>query len=113
MNVEKHRIPANTVLSIYSALPPLPKGESAEALPVADEARRFRGSAPIGGRVSVRQSAGATVDKVILPQVKSGGYAPPHASTFIAPPHHGILMVGTPKGSLNSAPSGAAAVTSR
>ena len=38
-------------------------GESAEALPVADKARRFRGSAPIGGRVSARESAGATVGK--------------------------------------------------
>ena len=36
-------------------------GEIGEALPVAEEASRFRGSAPIGGHNSGRQSAGATV----------------------------------------------------
>ena len=38
--------------------------EIAEAPPVAEEARRFRGSAPIGGHDSGRESAGTTV----LPQ---------------------------------------------
>ena len=36
-------------------------GEIAEAPPVAEEARRFRGSAPIGGCDSRRKSAGTTV----------------------------------------------------
>ena len=36
-------------------------GEIGEALPVAEEARRFRGSAPIGGCDSRRKSAGTTV----------------------------------------------------
>ena len=48
-------------------------GESAEALPVADEARRFRGSAPIGGRASARESAGATVGKRPLGRPTEGG----------------------------------------
>ena len=38
-------------------------GEIGEAPPVADEASRFRGSAPIGGHDSARQSAGTTVGK--------------------------------------------------
>ena len=38
-------------------------GEIAEVPPVADEARRFRGSAPIGGHDSGRESAGTTVGK--------------------------------------------------
>ena len=36
-------------------------GELGEALPVADEASRFRGSAPIGGHDSDRESVGTTV----------------------------------------------------
>ena len=36
-------------------------GEIGEALPVADEASRFRGSAPIGGHNSGRESVGTTV----------------------------------------------------
>ena len=36
-------------------------GEIGEALPVAEEARRFRGSAPIGGHDSGRESVGTTV----------------------------------------------------
>ena len=36
-------------------------GEIAEAPPVAEEARRFRGSAPIGGHDSGRESVGTTV----------------------------------------------------
>ena len=36
-------------------------GEIGEALPVADEASRFRGSAPIGGHDSDRKSVGTTV----------------------------------------------------
>ena len=40
-----------------------PGGEIGEAPPVADAARRFRGSAPIGGRDSGRQSVGTTVGK--------------------------------------------------
>ena len=36
-------------------------GEIGEAPPVADEASRFRGSAPIGGYDSGRQSVGTTV----------------------------------------------------
>ena len=36
-------------------------GEIGEALPVADEASRFRGSAPIGGHDRGRQSVGTTV----------------------------------------------------
>ena len=39
----------------------LPHMESTEAPPVADEARCFRGSAPVGGRVSAREPVGATV----------------------------------------------------
>ena len=43
---------------------PLPAGgEIAEALPVAEEARRFRGSAPIGSHNSGRESVGTTVGK--------------------------------------------------
>ena len=38
-------------------------GEIAEAPPVAEEARRFRGSAPIGGHDSGRESVGTTVGK--------------------------------------------------
>ena len=38
-------------------------GEIGEAPPVADEASRFRGSAPIGGCDSARQSVGTTVGK--------------------------------------------------
>ena len=38
-------------------------GEIGEAPPVADEASRFRGSAPIGGYDSARESVGTTVDK--------------------------------------------------
>ncbi len=38
-------------------------GEIGEAPPVADAARRFRGSAPIGGRDSGRESVGTTVGK--------------------------------------------------
>ena len=36
-------------------------GEIGEAPPAADEASRFRGSAPIGGHDSGRESAGTTV----------------------------------------------------
>ena len=36
-------------------------GEIGEAPPVAEEASRFRGSAPIGGHDSGRESAGTTV----------------------------------------------------
>ena len=36
-------------------------GEIAEAPPVAEKARRFRGSAPIGGHDSGRESVGTTV----------------------------------------------------
>ena len=36
-------------------------GEIGEALPVEEEARRFRGSAPIGGHDSGRESVGTTV----------------------------------------------------
>ena len=39
-------------------------GEIGEAPPVADEARRFRGSAPIGGHNSGRESAGTTVGRL-------------------------------------------------
>jgi hypothetical protein len=35
--------------------------ESTEAPPVADKARCFRGSAPVGGRGNARELAGATV----------------------------------------------------
>ena len=38
-------------------------GEIGEALPVAEEARRFRGSAPIGGHDSGRESVSTTVGK--------------------------------------------------
>ena len=43
-------------------------GEIGEAPPVADEASRFRGSAPIGGHDSARQSVGTTVGKRAPPQ---------------------------------------------
>ena len=38
-------------------------GEIAEAPPAAEKARRFRGSAPIGGHDSGRESVGTTVGK--------------------------------------------------
>ena len=38
-------------------------GEIAEAPPVADEARRFRGSAPAGGHDNASQPAGTTVGR--------------------------------------------------
>ena len=44
-----------------------PGGEIGEAPPMADAARRFRGSAPIGGRDSGRQSVGTTVGKRTSP----------------------------------------------
>ena len=40
-----------------------PGGEIGEAPPVADAARRFRGSAPIGGHNSGRESVGTMVGK--------------------------------------------------
>ena len=39
------------------------RGEIAEAPPVADEARRFRGSAPVGGHDNACQPAGTTVGR--------------------------------------------------
>ena len=42
---------------------PVIDGEIAEAPPVADEARRFRGSAPAGGHDNACQSAGTTVGR--------------------------------------------------
>ena len=45
-------------------------GEIAAAPPVADEARRFRGSAPIGGHDSGRESAGTTVGRSEWPRSK-------------------------------------------
>ena len=42
---------------------PQARTEIGEAPPVADEASRFRGSAPIGGHCRSRQSAGTTVGK--------------------------------------------------
>ena len=48
-------------------------GEIGEALPVADEASRFRGSAPIGGHDSGRESVGTTVGKRAPPLRIMGG----------------------------------------
>ena len=49
-------------------------GEIGEAPPVADEASRFRGSAPIGGYDSARQSVGTTVGKR-APPIRTARYA--------------------------------------
>ena len=46
-------------------------GEIAEAPPVADEVRRFRGSAPAGGRDSAREPVGTTVGKTRAPPYRS------------------------------------------
>ena len=58
--VKKQTIPAARGFSRAAAFV---GGEIAEAPPVADEARRFRGSAPAVGRDSGRESAGTTVGR--------------------------------------------------
>ena len=49
-------------------------GEIGEAPPVAGEANRFRGSAPIGGHDSGRESAGTTVGNRRPPTKRSKKY---------------------------------------
>ena len=59
-------------------------GEIGEAPPVADEASRFRGSAPIGGHDSARQSVGTTVGKR-APPLSTTRNAPSRADRVIRP----------------------------
>ena len=59
------------------------KGEIAEALPVAEEARRFRGSAPIGGHDSGRESAGTTVGRSEWLRSKLGALAIRQRGNFV------------------------------
>ena len=61
-------------------------GEIGEAPPVADEASRFRGSAPIGGYDSARQSVGTTVGKR-APPLRTTRYASVGADAYIGPPY--------------------------
>ena len=66
-------------------------GEIGEALPVAEEASRFRGSAPIGGHDSDRKSVGTTVGKR-TPPLRRGykecdaGRNPPGTASPCQPP---------------------------
>ena len=57
--------------------------EIAEAPPVADAARRFRGSAPIGGHDSGRESAGTTVGQSQRPRSKLGASAVKQRGNFV------------------------------
>ena len=57
--------------------------EIAEAPPVADAARRFRGSAPIGGHDSGRESAGTTVGRSQWPRSKLGASAVRQRGNFV------------------------------
>ena len=59
-------------------------GEIGEAPPVADEASRFRGSAPIGGHDSARESVGTTVGKR-APPLRTTRYAFVGADAYIGP----------------------------
>ena len=59
-------------------------GEIAEAPPVAEEASRFRGSAPIGGHDSDRESVGTTVGKR-APPLRTTRYAFVGADAYIGP----------------------------
>ena len=59
-------------------------GEIGEAPPVADEASRFRGSAPIGGHNSARQSVGTTVGKR-APPLRTTRNAPSRADRVVRP----------------------------
>ena len=59
-------------------------GEIGEAPPVADEASRFRGSAPIGGYDSARQSVGTTVGKRV-PPIRTARYTSVGADAHIGP----------------------------
>ena len=59
-------------------------GEIGEAPPVADEASRFRGSAPIGGHDSARESVGTTVGKR-APPLRTARYASVGADAYIGP----------------------------
>ena len=60
-------------------------GEIGEALPVADEASRFRGSAPIGGHDSGRESVGTTVGKRTPPLRKRNKRYNGRATARVAP----------------------------
>ena len=60
-------------------------GEIGEAPPVADEASRFRGSAPIGGHNSARQSVGTTVGKR-APPLRTVRYTSVGADASVRPP---------------------------
>ncbi len=60
-------------------------GEIGEAPPVADAARRFRGSAPIGGRDSGRESVGTTVGKRTPPLRKRNKRCDGRATARVAP----------------------------
>ena len=65
-------------------------GEIGEALPVADEASRFRGSAPIGGHDSDRKSVGTTVGnrRPLRKRYKGCGevWNPPVTASLCQPP---------------------------
>ena len=64
-------------------------GEIGEAPPVADEASRFRGSAPIGGHNSARQSVGTTVGKR-APPLRTPCYTSVGRGALTPPPSHRI-----------------------
>ena len=59
-------------------------GEIGEAPPVAEEASRFRGSAPIGGYDSARQSVGTTVGKR-APPLRTTRNTPSRADRVVRP----------------------------
>ena len=68
-----------------------------EAPPVADEASRFRGSAPIGGHDSARQSVGTTVGKRAPPLRATRNRHAPHAKLpVIAKPVTDVTGCGNP-----------------
>ena len=53
---------------------------------MAEEASRFRGSAPIGGYDSARQSVGTTAGKK-APPLRTTRYASVGADAYIGPPY--------------------------
>ena len=61
------------------------------APPVADEASRFRGSAPIGGHDSARESVGTTVGKR-TPPLRTTNNASVGADAYIGPPYALLVM---------------------
>ena len=65
-------------------------GEIAEAPPVAEEASRFRGSAPVGGHDSGRESVGTTVGKR-APPLRTARYASVGADDPVRTPPYARL----------------------